>query len=776
VEAVLTKLGRLGIQISRQGEDLRFRAPKGSLTSELRQEIARFKSEILAALAGSACSSTSEPLPGLGNPTRDERGGPLAGAAADQSTSSRGDGKAQETTPKSPSQNSQNSQNELREIPEDDFANSANIASGFETARALPRSTAVSCTSEASGEVAIGDSVIKFSRWSGQILSGEVIAFDTETAAIKGNEVPPLALASASDGTEHVLIHPDNIARFLLAHQDRHWVAHNITFDFAVVEAHLRQRGELDAGESLWRIVEENRAHDTLILDALYRLAMYDSYPRPRDLGTLAREYAGLEIDKADPYRLRYGEIIDRPWNAVDPGFFEYAIKDAVATWRVDAALRQKAEKCARRHCVPEETIRRWGVLTESLQIRGALALAQVTRNGLQLDLEQSERVYKGLQARLQALVERLSRHARGRDLFKIDRKIGKVKFTKSHAPSFSTKVVREILLDAVKEIESDSGVRISTPLTEKKAISTSGKEWAEYAKLHPFLADWVKMTEVATLIGFFQQLRTPVVYPNYSVLVRTGRTSCSGPNIQQIPRQGGFREIFTASPGHFLLAADFAFIELRTLAAVCEARFGSSVLADVIRADRDPHAYSAALLLGLEPDEFLSLQATEPGKFKSQRQAAKALNFGIPGGLGPASLVCYARRSYGVEMSLEEAQEFRDRMIHEVYPEWALYLDENPMANLAQSLGTTAEECWQVLDWSGKRSPALAWAVRRIVRGKTLRKNGQPYNPRFVDGVWNGLRALNRSRILAPFLSTRQGSLTRLRLRPTSHVEWISA
>jgi hypothetical protein len=106
---------------------------------------------------------------------------------------------------------------------------------------------------------------------------------------------------------------------------------------------------------------------------------------------------------------------------------------------------------------------------------------------------------------------------------------------------------------------------------------------------LHRFLEDWIAVEELSKLCQFFTGMREAVVYPRYRPLLRTGRTSCTGPNIQQIPRDSRFRRAFVASPGHFLLAIYYSFIELRTLAAVCLQRYVRSVLADVIRQGIDP-------------------------------------------------------------------------------------------------------------------------------------------------------------------------------------------
>lgn len=78
--------------------------------------------------------------------------------------------------------------------------------------------------------------------------------------------------------------------------------------------------------------------------------------------------------------------------------------------------------------------------------------------------------------------------------------------------------------------------------------------------------------------------IQEPVAHPEYTVMVRNGRSSCGGPAIQQTPRKGGFREMFRASEGRLILSVDYDFIELCTLASVCEARYGYSNLAEVIR------------------------------------------------------------------------------------------------------------------------------------------------------------------------------------------------
>src|SRR5262249_40775501 len=150
---------------------------------------------------------------------------------------------------------------------------------------------------------------------------------------------------------------------------------------------------------------------------------------------------------------------------------------------------------------------------------------------------------------------------------------------------------------------------------------------------------------ELTKLLQFFAHLQEEVVHPSYTTLVRSGRTSCRSPNVQNVPRDGLFRQAFVPSPGHLLLAVDYSFIELRTLAAHALHRCGGPDMAEVTRAGTDPHVNRAAMMLGVPLDEFKSWKgnATEVGgqkladRYDRARQAAKPINFGVPGGLGTA-------------------------------------------------------------------------------------------------------------------------------------------
>ncbi len=565
------------------------------------------------------------------------------------------------------------------------------------------------------------------------------IAIDTETELIRGFDVPKIALISVSDGLLHRLIKPLDLQAFIDKHSEAHFVAHNAAFDFEVIRAALRD--PLDWIE----VVDQGRLHDTMILDALIRLGRDDSYPQNRDLGTLAKIYLGLQIDKDDPFRLRYAELIDKPWELADRGFFAYAIKDAIITrklWEVLSAIATKLIKPFQSQISPGAE-QSFGLLTESLQVKAAISLGAIERQGIALDQRQVAATKAKLSQEVERLIVELQRLPESAGLFK-NSKNGSLALTASGKPSTNQIRLCGVLEAIAERLNLDDVPRAA----KTRRITTSVKHWSQYAERSSFLSAWVKLEEVGKLCQFFAGLKTDRIHPRYTTLVRTGRTSCHGPNIQQLPREGGFREMIVPSPGYVFLGIDYSFIELRTLATVCESRYGKSRLADVIRQGVDPHSFTASMFEGISIDDFTEL----PNK-KQLRQRAKALNFGIPGGLGAASLVSYAATAYGVELSFEQAASFRERLISEVYPELSEYLKEDPVEALSHNLQTSG---FRVRTAFG--TDAAIGAAKRIVAGKG-KASGAAYNEGFVDRVWESLKALNQSRRLADRIANREAS-----------------
>ena len=129
-----------------------------------------------------------------------------------------------------------------------------------------------------------------------------------------------------------------------------------------------------------------------------------------------------------------------------------------------------------------------------------------------------------------------------------------------------------------------------------------------------------------------------------------TGRMACSNPNLQNLPRAA--RKHVEAPDGRILVKADYSQIELRIAAKIS----GEERMLAAFTEGQDIHTITARNITGKER------VSTE------NRKLAKAVNFGLLYGMGPAGLRHYARASHGVEMTNGEAERYW-RGFFETYP-----------------------------------------------------------------------------------------------------------
>jgi DNA polymerase-1 len=184
---------------------------------------------------------------------------------------------------------------------------------------------------------------------------------------------------------------------------------------------------------------------------------------------------------------------------------------------------------------------------------------------------------------------------------------------------------------------------------------STSKNDLAPYSK-YPLVRALTDYRKAAKLLSSFLypipkmiHPKTGRVHPQYAQIgAWSGRMACWSPNIQQIPRSADFRACFTAPPGSKLIIADYSQIELRVAAEITR----DSRMMAAYQSGEDLHALTASLMTGKPATEVT----------KQERQAAKAVNFGLIYSMGAAGLKQYAAASYGVDMPLEQAEDFRSR------------------------------------------------------------------------------------------------------------------
>src|SRR5262249_43594891 len=103
-------------------------------------------------------------------------------------------------------------------------------------------------------------------------------------------------------------------------------------------------------------------------------------------------------------------------------------------------------------------------------------------------------------------------------------------------------------------------------------------------------------------------------------------------------------------------VVADYSQLELRVMAYIANDRSMTEAYCN----GRDLHAVTAAVMLGIAPDQF----DIEQPAHKEARQKAKAINFGVIYGSGPDGLKEFARDAYNLQITVQEARTLIGRFL----------------------------------------------------------------------------------------------------------------
>jgi DNA polymerase I-like protein with 3'-5' exonuclease and polymerase domains len=151
-------------------------------------------------------------------------------------------------------------------------------------------------------------------------------------------------------------------------------------------------------------------------------------------------------------------------------------------------------------------------------------------------------------------------------------------------------------------------------------------------------------------------------IHTHYNLCgARTGRLSSRDPNLQNLPRDERIRSHFIAEEGKVLIVADYSQIEIRVGAELSR----DEEMLKAYRQGMDIHSLTASSVSGKDISEIT----------KADRQMAKAVNFGFMFGLGARKFSKYAKNSYGVDVTDEEAHEAIDtwRGLYSGYYTWQM-------------------------------------------------------------------------------------------------------
>lgn len=387
---------------------------------------------------------------------------------------------------------------------------------------------------------------------------------------------------------------------------DRRKINHNVSFDLLTIAKYYD-----------WQIPPAPYG-DTLVLVFLLNenLGNYK-------LGTLAKKYLGYE------YAEKLGE---EAYNVSFERAMRYSVIDAKMAWMLWWKIHQKLSRpsLAKLDALYDLELEVMGVLMHMRQTGAYVDVGEFRR--LRPDLEEQHR-----------------------------KKLAEITAMVGHDINLnSTQQLARYLYDEL-------GLRC-TFLTDTGQRATHAQALKTLARRHQAPNLILEYKEIQKLLSTYIAGYIPAIEDDSRIrasfnqaVAKTGRLSCSGPNLQNIPARHKesfeatmVRRLFVAPPGKKLIVADYSQIELRILAHQTKDR----LLVYAYTHDLDLHAQTASLIWRI-PQDQVNIE---------QRSIAKNSNFNFAFEGGPGRVV---------EMSgipVHEAQAVYDAW-HAAYPgvkKWA--------------------------------------------------------------------------------------------------------
>jgi DNA polymerase I-like protein with 3'-5' exonuclease and polymerase domains len=280
----------------------------------------------------------------------------------------------------------------------------------------------------------------------------------------------------------------------------------------------------------------------------------------------------------------------------------------------------------------------------------------------------------------------------------------------------------------------------LKIPIVERTAKGAASTNESCLKRItHPAVAALLRYRSARQTHSFFIKGWKPYIvdgrlHPSFKLHgTVTGRLSCQHPNFQQVPRDPRIRSLITAPPGWVFIEADLSQIELRIVAqlsqvpamvkayrdgidihwltALTELQRGAGEQ-QLIRSTSGVDNYGEAIekLLRMGPDQCCTIDK----RWKEIRKKAKAVNFGYVYGMWWKKFKTYARDSYDLHLTDDQARESREA-----------FFDLYPLDGWHKSQQRFARENGYVRSLSGRkrRLPAAQSAYDTPERGEAWRQ-----------------------------------------------------
>jgi DNA polymerase I len=416
----------------------------------------------------------------------------------------------------------------------------------------------------------------------------------------------------------------------------RYWLAHNAVFDLGWLQEHeLYPEGEV-------------------LCTMLASRILTNGLPNLKHgLQHVVKRYLKLEISKEEQKSDWTGDLT--------PSQLDYAAYDVELLTQLDGPINQRMAE---------------GNLHKAwfLECKALPTMAQLWRTGMPFQRDELEQLHQDLAAdneRLgEAFIDTLDEALpEGKKLPRDPDGTFNLRSKPEGSVREGTKKQAGFNLNSPKQL-----LDVFTTLIGAVPVDNTGKPSASRAALREYVGDhrvvaeylaWKRVEKRRQMVeALLKHLgSTGFIKASYMQLgADTGRMSCIGPNLQQIPRDSRFRACVKAPAGWKLVVADYAQMELRLAAAEAE----DPLMIRAFQDGLDLHTVTAMQIYGVSENEVT----------KEMRQISKSANFGLLYGSGARGLRNYAA-GMGVQMDLAEAGEIRAKF-HAVYTGISRWQREN--------------------------------------------------------------------------------------------------
>jgi DNA polymerase-1 len=452
-------------------------------------------------------------------------------------------------------------------------------------------------------------------------------------------------------------------------------IAHNAAFDLTF----LKNRFGYE---------HDGRVADTMVLDAVLYYAAgprkeagnWKGFPRGEDrrrsLKDLAADYLGVELDKEE-------QTSDFGREELTEAQVRYSLRDAQVLLPLAKEMKRRLEALGLQKVA-------------SLETRVTPALAYCQNNGFALDVagwrEQALRAEEEaarLEAECDALAPPIPDGAPRRAWnWGSPKDVGEaLELLGARLPKTGkgNRKTDEATLEGISSPKA--AVRLAEALCRLRAMRHRASHWGigwfdppkkkpkgkKFDKKHQFVVDGR-------------------VYPSFNQVVKTGRMSCSSPNLQNIPSEF-LRRYFVAPPGRKLLIADCKGMELVPAAVVS----GEERMLEALRRGEDVHSLTArAILEAIPAREGRPASNEEIAEF---RRVAKKVTFEILYGSTVWGVAKRLKEQFGASSPLHKAKLMVD-VFFATYPSLARwYKEEEARAEAGEDLTRTLIGRLRLLD-----------------------------------------------------------------------------